>query len=471
MYDRRTGGMGFGGMGGLGFGGLFGPMASRNPSRSVMTGNSTALGTPIVTAEPIVTPDAVYLDAEPVKVGKPVGPTINMSPKPSGAPPVYDGQMTIDGAPITEGRSFLPGGPIMGRGYDGFTNPQCNDCCGGGCGGNCGGCCGGQRCGNNYGMYGGCEEGYDCCGGCGPNYGPWTGPYGRPWILAPIDFVFGGLWHCGPYHAACDPCANWWWGQDFTVFGGVHDFRSPVNIAGNSSFGFQEGVNWAMPLWHEYGLGAQVGFSVTQNNLQGDSNNIFDDYRSQTFLTAGLFHRPCDGQGLQYGVVFDYLADRYYQNFNVSQLRGEIGWLFDCRNELGFWFTSGVMDSDNSNDQVFLGANEFSPIDQYAIYYRRRFCRGGEGRVWGGATGNSGGLIGADFRLPIAKSWAVETGFNYLISDKSTNPVFHDQTWNVGANLVWYWGCNATCRSLYRPLFGVADNGSFMVTRSGINGQ
>jgi hypothetical protein len=468
-YGRSPNPMSFGGTNGLNLGGLFGPLAARTS----MNGTTSSVAAPIVKPEPIVTPDAVYLDAEPITVGKPAGPNFSLPRMPGGGTPEFQGPLVIDGQPMTEGRSFLPGGPIMGRTYDGYTNPQCNNCCGNnGCGGNCGGgCCengcGGPRCGNNYGMYGGCEEGYDCCGGCGPNYGLFDGPYGRPWILAPIDWLFGGLWHCGPRGGACDPCGNWWWGQDFTVFGGVHDFRSPVNITGNSNFGFHEGVNWAMPLWQEYGIGAQVGFQATQSNLQSSTIDVFDDYRKQTFVTAGLFQRPCDGRGLQYGVVFDYLHDEYYQQFDVGQLRGELSWLWDCRNELGFWFAAGVMDS-TQHDDVFLGADEYSPINQYAFFYRRRFCRGGEGRLWGGFTGNSGGLIGADFRLPIAQCWAVETGFNYIINESQQNDIFRDETWNVGMNLVWYWGCNANCRSLYRPLFNVADNGSFMVTRSGL---
>jgi hypothetical protein len=473
-YGNQSGGMGLGrmGLGNMNFGGMFGGLASRTG----MSGGSPTPASPYVLPEPVVTKDAVYIDAEPVKAGKPIGSTImmpsnTMSSNPGGG--VFTGPMSMEGGSMPEGREWLQGGPIMGRSYDGFTNPQCNDCCGGSCSGNCGGncgggCCGGQRCGDNHGMYGGCEEGYDCCGGCGPNYGLFNGPYGRPWILAPLDFVFGGLWHCGPYWGACDPCGNWWWGQDFTVFGGVHDFRSPVNITGNSNFGFQEGVNWAMPLWHDYGIGAQVGFQATQSNLQNNSIDVYDIYRNQTFITAGLFHRPCDGQGWQYGAVFDYLRDEFYQTFSVGQLRGELSWLWDCQNELGFWFATGVMDSDNANDNVFLGADEYSAINQYAFFYRRRFCRGGEGRLWGGFTGNSGGLVGADFRLPISKGWALESGFNYIINENNQNEIFRDETWNVGMNLVWYWGGNAKCRSLYRPLFNVADNGSFMVNRSGL---
>jgi hypothetical protein len=251
---------------------------------------------------------------------------------------------------------------------------------------------------------------------------------------------------------------SWWWGENFSVFGGVHNFKSPVNLVGQSNFGTQEGVNWALPIWAEIGLGGQIGIGVTQSNFQ-DSGFPFDDYRNQTFVTGGLFHRPACDQGLQYGLVFDWLHDEFYDNFDIAQLRGEISWLFDRRDEIGFWFASGVIDDRVSHQ--FLAPADFEVIDQYAFFYRRRFCQGGDARIWGGFTGNDAGLIGADFSLPVAKCWSIEGGFNYVITDHHTQGL-SDETWNLGMNLVWSWGCNACCRSAYRPLFNVADNGSLL---------
>src|SRR5262249_35990480 len=103
-------------------------------------------------------------------------------------------------------------------------------------------------------------------------------------------------------------------------------------------------------------------------------------------------------------------------------------------------------------------------------FYRRRFCGGGDGRIGGGFTNNSAGLVGADFTVPIACSWGIDCGFKYLISSNNTSGnELSKESWNVGMNLVWYPGSTAKCCcSEFRPLLGVADNGSLLVTRGGI---
>lgn len=353
---------------------------------------------------------------------------------------VYIGEEVPPGASAPMGKGPIYGGSPMRQNLGGFTNPYCNNCENGYCGDDgCYGNCGGRACG--------------CYGECNP--------YGKCWPLAPFHWLFGGMWHDGPYWGPCDPAGQWSWKQDLTVFGGVHNFRSPVDVGGGSNFGFHEGVNWSAPLFRGMGLGGQFGVMVTQSNFTATQDS-YNDYRNQFFLTTGLFHRPECGQGWQYGVAFDWLRDSYYDLFNVAQLRGELGWLWDCQNEFGFTFAVGVRDGEVDDPEFY---SEFSAINQHAFYYRRRFARGGEGRIWGGWTsGAPGGLIGTDFRLPISNCWAVESGFNYLIaSNDDLEEGFSNESWNIGINLVWYPGGTAACGSAYRPLFNVADNGSFMV--------
>jgi hypothetical protein len=56
-------------------------------------------------------------------------------------------------------------------------------------------------------------------------------------------------------------------------------------------------------------------------------------------------------------------------------------------------------------------------------------------------------------------------GFTYLIpvEGKSTGGNI-EESWNVGLSLVWYPGCRtARTADYHRPLFNVADNGTFLV--------
>ena len=84
-----------------------------------------------------------------------------------------------------------------------------------------------------------------------------------------------------------------------------------------------------------------------------------------------------------------------------------------------------------------------------------------------------GGIVGSMLRAPIARSWALEGTFTYVIPDKNktvtvdedgTSVTFAPSAWNLGLNLVYY-PAGRSRRSLaspYRPLFDVADNGSMI---------
>jgi hypothetical protein len=159
-------------------------------------------------------------------------------------------------------------------------------------------------------------------------------------------------------------------------------------------------------------------------------------------------------------LVIDSLHDEYLNDFDVAQVRGEIGWMFDCCNEWGFWFTTGVQHDDIGQSNL-----RYEVINQNAIYHRRYFSRGGEARLWGGVTDDSHGLVGADFFVPVGCNCGIEGGFNYVIVGKGDNEQFSDETWNLGLNVVWTLGGNRCRPNKYRPLFDVADNGSMMVTR------
>jgi hypothetical protein len=109
----------------------------------------------------------------------------------------------------------------------------------------------------------------------------------------------------------------------------------------------------------------------------------------------------------------------------------------------------------------------YKPIDLYAFYYGHHFCNGGEGRIWGGFTGGTGGLVGADFSVPVCDKLSLESGFNYAIPHRVGDGDVPPESWSLTVNLVWHpFSCaHAAYCSPYRPLFNVADNGSLMVDR------
>ncbi|MCO6458010.1 MAG: hypothetical protein J5I93_22120 [Pirellulaceae bacterium] len=250
---------------------------------------------------------------------------------------------------------------------------------------------------------------------------------------------------------------------------GVHGFTGPPNLGQTGSFGFDYGLNWGTPL-PIGNLGAQVGVNIVQSNFNGAE--FTTDTRNQVFLTAGVFRRvDC---GLQGGLAIDYVRDDWYVEYDLTQLRGELSWVFPSCHELGVWFTTSTQ-SYTAEGVIFTGINNqmqvsssVEPTDLFAFFYRRQLARtGGEGRFFAGFSGESDGLLGMDLRVPLSDRCTIQGGFTYLVPEQRADRLDHqDESWNVGMNLVWHLGPPSVCQwKYYRPLLKVADNGSFLIKR------
>ncbi|MGC4006893.1 MAG: hypothetical protein QM811_28720 [Pirellulales bacterium] len=296
-------------------------------------------------------------------------------------------------------------------------------------------------------------DGYDC--GRHPHL------YGlRNFVRNTLVFLAGGCDPCDRGTFGCGPTQPWClcWDRDLTIYGGVQGYKSPLD--GTSNFGFHEGVNWGGTFWHAAGIGMQFGGTAMQTTVDESTATVTD--RQQYFLTAGFFRRQMGECGWQYGVVYDHLFDNYYDDVSLGQIRGELSFVVRGH-ELGFLFAKNVRDftPDVPRHPV---VTDYTTIDQYSLFYRQRMFGQGEGRLWGGVTDDSQGIFGGDFRAPLNDGLALQAGFNYISAGDATNGVDANEGWNVGLSLVFYPGMSSTAagRSMYRPLFNVADNGSMM---------
>ncbi len=259
------------------------------------------------------------------------------------------------------------------------------------------------------------------------------------------------------------------WVDNLSILGGVHGFKGPANRGGDGSFGLHAGLNYGTPARNIVlppTMGLQIGFQANYSNFEGNAFTSSD--RQQLFFTTGIFRRvDCGFEG---GVVLDYLWDDWYYNVAVSQLRAALGLVLSEWNTMGVWVTSSV-NSDTSTSQLnnVRRAESWETVDIYALYFRSQMIAAGsgEGRLFGGVTGDGDGIVGADSKLPLHNGWALETEFTYLIPKQATVP-YTQEAWNVGINLVWYPGslaCGSGLRQ-HRPLFDVADNGSMILRQA-----
>ena len=258
----------------------------------------------------------------------------------------------------------------------------------------------------------------------------------------------------------CWALCGWHWWENLTMFGGVNSFKGPADQGINGNNGFNTGLNFALPLSYCHGIGMQMGVNFVQSDLSG--SELDANERSQTFVTAGIFHRTqC---GWQYGAVVDFLQDHYYVDMNISQIRTELSWVNGCGRE---W---GVRVAASSRNETALDSDLvmhlWEPTDQFVLFYRRQLQNGGEAQFWAGGTSESDGLLGGEFTMPISKSFAVTTAATYLIPEEGKNLGGHaTESWGLTINLVWYPGCRAYSETSdpFRPLFRVADNTSLLI--------
>jgi hypothetical protein len=275
----------------------------------------------------------------------------------------------------------------------------------------------------------------------------------------------------------CLPVLRMHW-KSFDFFAGVQGFKGPMNFAntggnqrdGSGSFGFYEGFNEGRSLrrWCGWDMAAQLGLRATQSNLSGAS--FTTETRNQVFVTGGLFRRV--DYGLQYGVVIDYLNDDWYFQGDLIQLRGELSWRTHGCHVWGFRYHAGLND-DTSTTFVRDGAGgtfnslvNFEPTDQYRFFYRRLLNQSGQWNCFAGWTDRDDGIVGSNLSLPLRRNIVLSTGATYLIPSEGTNSGGHEEEgWNIALGLIYRPGGPKGCGRYCRPMFDVADNGSFLVDR------
>ncbi len=302
-----------------------------------------------------------------------------------------------------------------------------------GYGGGCDDCGGSDLClGGSCGMA--CDR-----GGCPP------GLIGECWLAG-----LGGLLYRADY------------------FTGAQSWDSPVfdnsqNSDYNGGSGFYAGTNLGLPLCRlTCGLvSGQVGVRATLSEISG-SPNI-----SQIFATGGFYRRV--DYGLQFGAVVDYLQEDVLFNAQVMQVRGDIGWVYDGGNTLGFRFAKGIQDEQVPDIVPGAGAAQFrlQTLDNYRVYYRTSCVAGGYSDLYLGWTDDSHILGGIDVDMPITERVALQAGTTYALPTANANLLGGNanDAWNLYVGFVFRPQGRCWYQSYDRPILPVADNGSMILRR------
>lgn len=288
----------------------------------------------------------------------------------------------------------------------------------------------------------------DCCGrgGCPDGIPCWQGPLGR--ALRTGSYFFGATAFRHPAYTS--PI-----GTDL-----VHD----------CNFGAYAGFNLGIPLCRLFcgRISGQFGMRSVQTNFSG--NEFTDANRDQLFITAGLYRRV--DYGLQAGLVVDVLAEEFFTESDIAQLRGEVSWAYPNGGALGFRFTSSQQ--SDSSQGVFDGTS-FSNFastteDHYRFFLRKIVDCGGFEEIYAGWTANDHFAVGADFDIPVAQYMAIQAGAVLYLSDlqapdSNLGTTRIDDAFNLYVGFAFRPQGAAWYRSYDRPLLPVADNGTMLIRR------
>lgn len=355
------------------------------------------------------------------------------------------GQQFIDDGPFVDG-----GSPIVSDGYydDGgfYDDGRFYDDGGfyqdGSGGFNSAGGCENGYCGVGRNFFNGCGQCSARNGGCGPEY--WQNCWF--WKIPPIfsnGEFFGGATGFGS--------------QSFNVADQTID---------DANFGFYGGANMGLSMCKlTCGLfSGQIGVSSIQSDFGGDQ--FAASTRDQLFVTAGIFRRV--DYGIQMGVVGDFLRDEWISDADLAQVRGDIGWVYPGGNTLGFRFAVGAKDDVTSGTLNGVTFNNLiaDAIDNYRFYYRITASNSGNFDLFAGWSDINSGVLGLDYDMPINGVLGMQSGFTYFIPETPEGTTTSTQdAWNifVGFSIrpqgpAWYGNYD-------RPLFNVANNGTFVTSR------
>lgn len=256
------------------------------------------------------------------------------------------------------------------------------------------------------------------------------------------------------------------WVDTLSLFAGPDGSKQPQDLGINANMGLRLSGNWGVALHQRAGLGAQVGIGLNLSDAAVDVLEVIEgtSRRRQTFMTAGAFQTAGP---VNWALVYDLQAVRYFDSYTVGQLRGQAGYAVGARNEVGVWFAQGL-----HGDTTLMGDTPVSldAIGQINAYARHEWPSGARTGLWlGRANGHervvwvlpdrprltSVLVYGADLDVPLDRRFSLTGAANFITPTASgTVDAYLGLTLHLGAR---------GARAAFAPLASVANNTSFAV--------
>jgi len=258
--------------------------------------------------------------------------------------------------------------------------------------------------------------------------------------------------------------------ENLDLFVGPDGSKQPQDLGINANMGIRVSGNVGFPLVPGLNIGAQVGAA---GNFSDAAVHVLDQIsstssRRQIFFTAGVFNRT--PRKLSWGLAYDHLVEHYFDDFQLGQFRGQLGYEAVRDNEIGVWFTKSVKGADGK-----LGTTpvRLDPISQGNFFYRHIWATHAQTSAWIGVASGHHDVVwvfpanprdehvvvyGADLHMPLSDRFAITGAANFL-TPTATGTV------DAFLGVAFYPGRSAmrVDRNKYAPIAAVANNPTFPV--------
>ncbi|WP_145379338.1 DUF6666 family protein [Symmachiella dynata] len=276
------------------------------------------------------------------------------------------------------------------------------------------------------------------------------------------------------HEVSCDTCDSGQpcecdsaWYDNLSIFGGLDGSKQPQDFGVNAQFGGRFHINLGLPLWEEQGLGVQIGTALnyTDNAVQVFERVDGTKDRFQNYTTVGLFQRT--ESGFMWAIGYDFLYQDYYDDFNLGQWRGDVGYTWDDENEFGTWFT--ISNQKDSGHYLTIPLT-LDPITQGNLYWRRTWENDAQTTFWLGIAEGHGEVnlalgdlrptkerlvFGADVFVPLSPYLALFGQANFITpADSGTVDAFLGIAFYPG-------GSHGARNRRFAPRLPVANNTTF----------
>lgn len=259
--------------------------------------------------------------------------------------------------------------------------------------------------------------------------------------------------------------------DNFDLFVGPDGSKQPQDLGINAHMGLRVSGNIGASVAKAARIGIQagVGFNASDAAVHVlDQVDSATSRRTQTFFTVGMFQRT--ERRLSWGLAYDAVVVHYYDDFALSQVRGEIAFDVTKDDQIGAWFTKGT----HGDDAVAAGTPvRLDAIGQINFFHRHYWANAARTSVWAGVAAGHDDVVfvftpdprndyvavfGAELFVPLSHRFAV-TGSANLIQPAATGTV------DAYLGVSWFPknGAMRATRSTYAPIMAVANNPTFAV--------